>query len=179
MTFSRTILEAHAAKIMAALLPYCRRMQVTGALRREDANGSSLDFVCISDDPAAVTRRALKHAFRVKGDDRHLTAALQNGVLLRIWFARPECLDIFEPVPSNFETLLTMHTPTRYYLKDFTRYIQSAGYILNGNRGLITPEGRLVAHTEASIYDALNIELPGMDQLQEFRPKFVRDLVSF
>ena len=179
MTFSRVILLAHAERVTEALRGYCRRLEVTGALRREEPNGSSIDFVCLTDQPEGVAERCLRHTFRVKLDAYRFSATMQNGLALNIWFARPPVEDIFEPRPSNFEVMQVIHTPTRLYLRDFVRYIHTTGYFLNRDLGLVTPDNRQVAHTEAGIYDALDLEMPHPTRQLEFRPRFVRNTVEF
>lgn len=179
MTFSRAILQAQAAKVTEALRGYCRCIAQTGALRRGDPTGSSIDFICMTDNPGAVAERCLRQTFQVKLDAYRLSAAMQNGLGLNIWFAKPPVEDIFEPQPSNFEVMLVIHTPTRLYLKDFVRYIHTMGYFLNRDKGLVTADNRKVADTEAGIYDALDLELPHPSRMLEFRPKFIRDTVDF
>lgn len=173
MTFSRVLLEAHASKVEEALKGYCRRIERTGALRRGDANGSSIDFICIADDPGAVARRCLRHTYRVHLDHLQLSAAMKNGLVLRIYFARPPKEDIFEPEPSNIEVLQVIHTPTRPYLHDFVKYIRSKDYFLSRDKGLVARDNRTVANTEATIYDCLDLALPHPSRMLEFRPKFI------
>lgn len=167
-------METQAAQVRAALQGLCQRIEPSGALRRGDSTSSSIDFICLTNDPDAVARRCLRHSFQAKRNEQLLSLSLQNGLGLNLWFARMPSGDLFEPTPGNFEVLQVIHTPTRQYLRDFALHVQRAGFSLNRNEGLVTPDNRRVAWTEAGIYAALNLELPSPLCQLEFRPQNAR-----
>ena len=164
---------------MHALQSYCRKIEPTGVLRRGEHSSNAIDFICMTDDPGAVAERVLRHTFRIKLDELRLSTAMQTGLGINIWFARPPVADIFQPIPSNFETMQVIHTPTRFYLKDLVRYVRSTGYFLNREKGLVTADNRQVAYTEAGIYDALDLEMPPPSRMLDFRPKLIRNTAAF
>lgn len=176
MTFSRVIMETQAAQVRAALQGLCQRIEPTGALRRGDPTSSSIDFICLAENPDAVAERCRRHSFLAKRTEQVLSLTLQNGLVLNLWFARMPGGDLFETKPSNFEVLQVLHTPTRQFLGDFVQHIKKAGYFFDGNHGLRTANGQQVAVTEAEIYAELGLELPAPSDQLDFRPKKILPL---
>lgn len=62
----------------------------------------------------------------------------------------------------------------RTYLREFVQHIQSAGFTLNRDNGLMAAGNLPVATTEADIYAALNLEFPAPSDRLDFRPQIAR-----
>lgn len=171
MNFPRTQLKETATRILAALHGLCERMEPTGALRRGDPTGSGIEFICQTKNRDAVIERCRRHTYLIESCMERLSVSLQNGLEVRLWFARFQEGDLFERPFDNFGVLQVIHTPTRGYLRAFVQHVTEAGFFLSRYDGLMTLDHRRVSSTEEGIYSALNLKLPSPACRLEFRPQ--------
>jgi DNA polymerase (family 10) len=150
-----------AAKIKAALAPYCRRIEIAGSIRRQRAYCGDVDLVCI---PAGLTGREeiLKRcevgARRVKGGEQYVVYELANGFQLDLWFAHEGTGDLLEPEPSNFGMVLLARTGSAEHNTWLAEEARRKHLHFHPSRGLLKAGKVFASAEEAEIFTTLGLE---------------------
>lgn len=146
-----------ADRIVAALAPYCQRIEVAGSLRRARPQVGDIDIVALPHpgQEEGLRSRAKARCRVVSEGDQSLVLTLANGWQLDLWIAQPDRSDLLETVPSNWGTLLLCRTGSKEHNIWLARRAHQLGLHWQPHQGVLR-DGRVIAsRTEEEVYAAL------------------------
>ena len=165
-------IRALADKAVAALAPFCERIEIAGSLRRGRPVVGDIDLVILPKDRAAIRKRLIPACHLIADGTQNLivdfpvpslqssVSSLQSAVprlQLDIFFAHGGTSDFFTHEPSNWGTLLLCRTGSKEFNIWFAQQATAAGYHWNPYRGLMA-DGKVIASaTEADLFASLRL----------------------
>lgn len=149
----------YADKIVAALEPYCSRIEVAGSIRRRRPVVHDIDLVVIPTDWPALKARALEHAHEITSGDCVFRLQLTTGIQVDIYRAHGPMPDLFVPRPTNWGTLLLCRTGSAEHNILLCRHAKALGRSWNPHHGVFTADETLIAsETEEDVFRALDMD---------------------
>ena len=149
-----------AAKIVAALAPYCERIEIAGSIRRRRPLVNDIDIVCLPNrgDYVTLRERILTHTRLVTDGKETIISRLANNVQLDLWLAQQPKKDLFSSTPTNFGALFLSRTGSKEHNIWLCEQAQKLGRHFNPHYGVFE-RGRLLAcATEEEIFKALRMD---------------------
>lgn len=154
----------YAEKIVAALSPMAKRIEIAGSIRRNKPMVGDIDLV-IEPKPGqlhAIKQRCLTGTLTsgnmVMMDGEMNFIMMLGTVQLDIFFARPAVPDLFNPKPANFGSLLLCRTGSKEHNIWLIGEAKARGLAWLPYEGVVK-DGRVVAgETEEDIFRALRLE---------------------
>ena len=158
--------KKYAKGIIAAIRPYCERVEIAGSILRERPNVNDIDLVVIPKDHAALVQRC-KQRCRVRANgDQNLLLEMNNGVHVDIFIAQPKSRDLFIEQPSNWGSILLCRTGSREHNIYMVERAKSLGLKWNPYVGVYDKDLNIIAsETEEDIFKALQLDfIPPQDR---------------
>jgi len=148
-----------AAKIVAALAPYCERIEIAGSIRRRRPLVNDIDIVCLPKrgDYQTLRERVLVHSRVVTEGPQTIITRLQNDVQLDLWIAHQPKKDLFSTTPTNFGVLLLSRTGSKEHNIWLCQVAEKLGRRLNPHHGVFENRRLLASATEEEVFAALNM----------------------
>jgi DNA polymerase/3'-5' exonuclease PolX len=155
-----------AAKIVAALAPYCERIQIAGSIRRRRPLVNDIDIVCLPrrGDVAPLRERVLTKTRPISDGRDIIITRLQNGVQLDLWLAQQPKKDLFSTTPTNFGSLLLCRTGSKEHNIWLVEHAKKLGLSWNPHHGVFGKSPRtgaygcLASATEEDVFAALKLD---------------------
>ena len=148
----------YADKIVAELAPFCERVEIAGSIRRARPQVGDIDLVILPRDKAAIKARCRQSCQVGTDGEENFTCHLSNGVQLDIWFATPASHDLFQPIPSNWGSLLICRTGSLEHNIYLVEHAKKLGLRWSPYAGVYDSNFALLAsETEESIFAALKL----------------------
>lgn len=167
-----------AGQIVEQLGPMCEKIEVAGSIRRGRPNVNDIDLVVLPKDGQLNALRE-----RVKRNTRLITDGEENLIVnltlngtpgggtrptvfqLDVFIARPASTDFFQPLPSNWGTMLLNRTGSTAHNIFLVERAKSLGLRWNPYHGVFGKcprTGRsgvcLASETEEEIFKVLGLE---------------------
>ena len=150
-----------AARVRAALLPFCEIVEVAGSIRRGSEFVGDVDLVVI---PKAGFLgdfyEAVGQLGRVEKSGRqYVLVTIPDGTQLDIWFAREASCDLAGVVPCNFGAVLLTRTGSREHNIAIVARAKRLGLRYHPQEGVMDSWNRVIASkNEQVIFAALELE---------------------
>lgn len=150
--------KALADKIVEALRPHCKRIEIAGSIRRERPYCGDIDLVVQGCAPHFRTRLFEKTNI-ISNGLQNISVILHNGFGIQVFIAQEAAADLFEnPISHDtWGTLLMCRTGSRAHNIQLVNFAHSKGYHWNPYQGLYRDQTLIAAATEESIYEALGL----------------------
>lgn len=157
------------AAIVAALAPFCEKIEIAGSVRRERPVCGDIDIVClpIPGQITALQNRLSKNTRIVSGtgeEGKNLIRLLNvprlgGDVQIDLFIAQHPREGLFDTEPSNWGSILLCRTGSPSHNIRICALAKDQGLSWQPYRGLLTADGRvLAAAEEADIYQALGLD---------------------
>jgi DNA polymerase (family 10) len=158
--------EKLAAKIVAALAPYCERIEIAGSIRRRRPLVNDIDIVCLPKpgDVAPLRERVLTQTSPITEGKEVILTRLKNGVQLDLWLAHQPKKDLFTTTPTNFGSLLLCRTGSKEHNIWLVEHAKRLGLSWNPHHGVFGTCPRrgvnacLASATEEEIFAVLKLD---------------------
>lgn len=149
-----------AAKIVAALAPYCERIEIAGSIRRRRPLVNDIDIVCLPKpgDRQTLRERVLVHSRVVTEGKQTIITRLQNDVQLDLWLAEQPKKDLLSETPTNFGILLLSRTGSKEHNIWLCQVAERMGRHFNPHHGIYEGRRLVASATEEEVFKALNLE---------------------
>jgi len=150
--------QSYAAKIVAELQPFCRRIEIAGSIRRKRPECHDIDIVCIPSDVPGLKRRAMEKAHEVCSGEQVFRVETIVGIQIDIYFAHLGKPDLFRPLPSNWGTLMVCRTGSAQHNIKLCQQAAKLGLKWDPHHGVFDAGGECVAAaTEEEVFAALQL----------------------
>lgn len=153
--------EALAQRIVAALQPFCTRIDIAGSIRRRRALVNDIDIVALPKPGELLNfcARAKQATEVVKDGPQNMILRLKNGVQLDIFIAHPEFKELLETRATNYGSLLLSRTGSIAHNIYLVEHAKDIGLTWNPYVGVIDDEFNIIAAAEeADIFRALKLD---------------------
>ena len=150
-----------AERIVDAIRPHCRRVEVAGSIRRGRAFVGDIDLVCIPaglDGRQAILERCSRTARIVKNGEQYVVFALSTGFQLDLWFAHEGTADLLAPDPSNWGVLLLARTGSAMHNVFVAEEARNKHLHFNPHRGLLRGREVIASVEEEQIFATLGLD---------------------
>lgn len=174
MTLARG--QAFAKAIIQVLGKHCRKIEVAGSIRRERPEVNDVDIVLLTDWPSRVIDRVKQTCTLKTQGQQNVTAIMQDGTQLDLWFTKPDGDDWFVPRPSNWGSVLLCRTGSVAHNAALCAYAQTKGLHFDAYRGLMRGEKVIASKTEEEIYAALGVPFHPPTEREAFNPQLRGDI---
>lgn len=149
--------EAVAEKIVAALEPFCERIEIVGSIRLRRPDVGDIDLVIL---PKACQLDAIKvrcssPGITVLTNGSQNFLFVWNGIQVDIFFARPDESDLLDMRPGNFASLLMCRTGSKQHNIWFCRKALEHGCCWDPYQGVYRGKELLPCETERDLYQAI------------------------
>ena len=150
--------QRFAEKIASELSPFCDKIEIAGSIRRRCPVVNDIDLVILAKDKAAIKARC-RRSCRVQTDgEQTFICCTENGIQIDIWFATPPTADMFEPLPSNWGSLLLCRTGSKGHNIYLVEHAKKQGLTWSPYAGVYDAALKLVAsESEQAIFAALQL----------------------
>jgi DNA polymerase (family 10) len=148
----------YAGQIVAALQPFCKRLEIAGSIRRERPYCGDVDIVAEPSNEPALRARIIDGKEVVQNGPQNIHVRLANSLEIQVFLARPESATLFEKIPSNWGSLLLCRTGSRDHNIFIAQKALSLGLKWNPYQGLFRDGILIASETEESIFAALNLD---------------------
>lgn len=132
-----------ADRIVKQLMPYCRRIQVVGSIRRKNKNPVDIDIVLIPKNKEKIKQILIKQGKIIENGEKQFAVKIK-GVKVEIYFASVEDLG----------AALMSYTGSSGYAIGLRIKAKKRGLKLN-QYGLFKGNKKIAGKTEKEIYEAL------------------------
>lgn len=155
-----------AAKILAALAPYCDQIEIAGSIRRRRPLVGDIDIVCLpkAGDYQTLRERVLVHSRVITEGPQTIITRLQNGVQLDLWIARQPTKDLLSETPTNFGMLFLARTGSTQHNIWLCQVAERMGRHFNPNHGIYEGRRLVASATEEDIFKALQMDFVPPEQ---------------
>lgn len=149
-----------AENIVAAVRPFCVKIEIVGSIRRERPEVNDIDLVVLPSDVRGFKAKCLSVKGASLGTDGDLNFiwTLPSGFQIDVFFARPVDTTLFGIIPSNWGSLLVCRTGSKEHNIKLAQRALDISLKWNPYYGVMDNSGKLrSADTEESIFAALNL----------------------
>jgi len=153
-----------ALKVMAELLPFCRKIEIAGSVRRERSNVNDLDLVLIpnpgGDIPKIIARceRTMKMVTGRRSNPNNITFFNKElDVRLDLFFARGEIVDLLSTTPTNWGAVFLCRTGSMQHNIQLCSHAIMKRLKFAPYRGVLDGDKVIASATEEEIYGALGL----------------------
>jgi DNA polymerase (family 10) len=145
--------------VLAALGPYCQRIEIAGSIRRARDPVGDVDVVCLPHpgQEAGLRSRAKAKSRAISEGDHSLIVETANGVQVDIWFAAGESCDLLTKTPSTWGTVLLCRTGSKEHNISLCTLARAQGMRWDPPRGLFRGDALVASDSEHAIFEALGL----------------------
>lgn len=147
-----------ADRVIEALQPHCKRLEIAGSIRRECPKCGDIDLVAQGITPAFRERLFAKTTTLANGQ-KNISVLMPNDFGIQIFIADENDTDLLgtQLTHDTWGTLLLCRTGSKAHNIQLASYAISKGLHWNPYKGLYNRKTLLAAATEESIYEALGL----------------------
>lgn len=149
--------EAVADQIVAALRPFCDRIEVAGSIRRQRPDVGDIDLVILPKigKLEAIKARCSRPGITVLSNGQQNYLFVWHGIQIDIFFSRPEERDLLDVRPGNFASLLMCRTGSKQHNIWFCKEALDRGCFWDPYQGVYRGKELLPCETELDLYHAI------------------------
>lgn len=149
-----------ADRIVAALAPYCRRIEIAGSIRRGRPTVGDIDLVALPHPGQleGLLSRARAHCQVVTSGPQATVLTMQDGTQVDLWIAHADDDgDLFRKRPSNWGTLLLCRTGSKDHNVWLASRAKAMGLHWQPHQGVLRGEDVVASREESDVYAALGL----------------------
>lgn len=148
--------QAKAEAVVAALAPFCQRLEIAGSIRRRRPVVHDIDIVCLPRDLAGLKARAKRNSSVVSEGPMNMIIE-HGGVQVDLFFARPDEPALFEFQPTNYGSLLLCRTGSREHNIWLCEVARRRGFHWNPYWGIFEGPRCMACAEEEDIFRTLGL----------------------
>jgi DNA polymerase (family 10) len=153
-----------AERIVAALAPFCERIDIAGSIRRARPVCGDIDIVCLPRPGRAadLESRCTQRGRIVKRGTQYMLVELRGGIQLDLWFSHAATGDFFRAEPCNHGMLLLARTGSAAHNIHLAARAKKMGLHFHPHRGILRGAGEgaqvVASETEEGVFRALGLD---------------------
>jgi len=159
MPYSKAL--ARAEKIAEALTPFAAegKIMIAGSIRRQREQIGDIDLVILPADVAGLKARCRQTCTVVSDGRENFSLNMRDGFRVDIYLARPAGMDFFQPIPSNWGSLVLCRTGSAAHNIHMAQLAQAKGFHWAVYDALYDADFRpIAAEREEDFFTALGLD---------------------